>query len=89
VAERAAEQHGARGAILSEAFDAICARGNYAGSIEELTPVAHDPVAVIPVAAALVAVLIHPALWQKFHSGAVGPYAVTPEAWNEILAAAD
>ena len=85
----AAEQHGARGAVLSEAFDAICARGDYAGSVEELTPVAGDPVAAIPVVAALVAVLIHPSLWRKFHAGAVGPYAVTPKAWNEILAAAD
>jgi hypothetical protein len=85
----AAEQHGARGAVLGEAFDAICARGNYAGSVEELTPVAGDPLAAIPVLAALVAVLIQPSLWQKFHAGAVGPYAVTPEAWNEILATAD
>jgi hypothetical protein len=85
----AAEHHGARGAVLSEAFDAICGRGNYAGSVEELTPVAGDPVAAIPVLAALVAVLIQPSLWRKFHAGAVGPYAVTPEAWNEILAAAD
>jgi D-alanine-D-alanine ligase-like ATP-grasp enzyme len=85
----AAEQRGARGAVLSEAFDAICARGNYAGSVEELTPVAGDPVATIPVTAALVAMLIRPSLWRKFHAGAVGPYAVTPEAWNQILAAAD
>ena len=84
----AAEQHGARGAVLREAFNAIFARGDYAGSAEELTPVAGDPIAAVPVAAALVATLIHPPLWRKFHSGAVGPYAVTPEAWNEILAAA-
>jgi ATP-grasp domain-containing protein len=84
----AAEQRGARGAILREAFDAIFARGDYAGSIEELTPVAGDPIAAVPVAAALVATLIHPPLWRKFHDGAVGPYAVTPEAWKEILAAA-
>jgi hypothetical protein len=51
--------------------------------------VARDPVAVVPVAAALVATLIHPPLWQKFHSGAVGPYALTPEAWHRILAAAE
>jgi predicted ATP-grasp superfamily ATP-dependent carboligase len=85
----AAEQHGARGAVLREAFDAIFARGDYAGSVEELTPVAGDPVAAVPVVAALVASLIHPPLWRKFHAGAVGPYAVTPEAWDEILAAAD
>ena len=83
-----AEQQGARGAILREAFDAIFAQGDYASSIEELTPVAGDPVAAIPVVAALVASLIHPPLWRKFHAGAVGPYAVTPEAWEAIIAAA-
>jgi len=85
----AAEQHGRRGSILREAFDAIFARGDYAGSLEELTPVAGDPVAAIPVVAALVASLIRPTLWRKFHAGAVGPYAVTPEAWRKILATAD
>jgi hypothetical protein len=84
-----AAQQGARGAVLREAFDAIFARGDYAGSVEELTPVAGDPVAAVPVLAAFVASLIHPPLWQKFHTGAVGPYAVTPKAWNEILAAAE
>ena len=83
-----AEQQGARGAILREAFDAIFAQGDYASSIEELTPVAGDPVAAIPVVAALVASLIHPPLWRIFHAGAVGPYAVTPEAWEAIIAAA-
>jgi predicted ATP-grasp superfamily ATP-dependent carboligase len=85
----AAEHHGTRGAVLREAFDAIFARGDYAGSVEELTPVAGDPVAAVPVVAALVASMIHPPLWRKFHAGAVGPYAVTPEAWDEILAAAE
>src|SRR5258705_8366855 len=85
----AAEQHGARGVVLREAFDAIFARGDYAGSVEELTPVAGDPLPAGPAVAALVASLIHPPLWRKFHAGAVGPYAVTPEAWDEILAAAD
>jgi predicted ATP-grasp superfamily ATP-dependent carboligase len=84
----AAEQHGTRGAILREAFDATFARGNYAGSVEELTPVTGDPVAAVPVVAALLASLIHPPLWRKFHAGAVGPYALTPEAWDKILAAA-
>jgi len=78
-----------QGAVLREAFDAIFVRRDYAGSVEELTPVAGDPVAAVPVLAAFVASLIHPPLWQKFHTGAVGPYAVTPKAWNEILAAAE
>jgi hypothetical protein len=85
----AAEQHGARGAVLREAFDAIFARGDYTGTAEELTPVAGDPVAAVPVVAALVASLIRPSLWRKFHAAAVGPYAVTPEEWDAILAAAE
>jgi hypothetical protein len=85
----AAEQRGTRGAVLREAREAIFARGDYAGSVEELTPVAGDPIAAVPVAAALVALLISPSLWRRFHTGAVGPYAVTPKAWAEILAKAE
>ncbi|MBV9560137.1 MAG: ATP-grasp domain-containing protein [Bradyrhizobium sp.] len=84
----AAQHHGTRGAVLREAYDAAFARGAYVGAVEELTPVAGDPVAAVPVVTALVASLIHPPLWRKFHAGAVGLYAVTPEAWNEIRAAA-
>jgi len=54
-----------------------------------LTPVAGDPIAAMPVIAALLALLISPSLWRRFHAGAVGPYAVTPKAWSEILAAAE
>jgi hypothetical protein len=85
----AAEQHGARAAVLREARDAMLARGDYAGAVEELTPINGDPVAAVPVFAALAAVLIRPSLWQKFHTGAVGPYAVTPTAWAEIRAGAE
>ena len=85
----AAEQQGRRGAVLGEAFQATFARGEYAGSVEELTPVAGDPIAMVPVVAALLASLVHPPLWRQFHAGAVGPYAVTPEAWDKILAAAE
>ncbi|MGC2774509.1 MAG: ATP-grasp domain-containing protein [Bradyrhizobium sp.] len=84
----AAQQSGSRSAVLREAIDAIFARGDYAGSTEELTPIAGDPLAALPVIAALAASLISPSLWRKFHAGAVGPYAVTPEAWAEIQAAA-
>jgi glutathione synthase/RimK-type ligase-like ATP-grasp enzyme len=85
----AAERYGTRGAVLREAFDAMFARGDYAGAVEELTPIAGDPVAAVPVVAALLASLIYPPLWRKFHAGAVGTYAVTPEAWDKILAAAE
>ncbi|MGJ4906304.1 ATP-grasp domain-containing protein [Bradyrhizobium sp. HKCCYLS2058] len=84
----AAQQRGSRTAVWREAMDTIFARGDYAGSMEELTPIAGDPLAGVPVFVALAATLIKPSLWRKFHAGAVGPYAVTPEAWAEILAAA-
>jgi glutathione synthase/RimK-type ligase-like ATP-grasp enzyme len=84
----AAQQSGSRTAVLREAVDAILARGDYAGSTEELTPIAGDPLAALPVLAAFGASLVRPSLWRKFHAGAVGPYAVTPEAWAEILNAA-
>jgi|GraSoiStandDraft_43_1057313.scaffolds.fasta_scaffold20220_4 glutathione synthase/RimK-type ligase-like ATP-grasp enzyme len=85
----AAEQKGKRGAVLREALDAMFSRGAYAGSNEELSPLGGDPIAAIPVAVALAATLVRPALWKKFHTGAVGPYAVTSEAWRDIVAAAD
>jgi predicted ATP-grasp superfamily ATP-dependent carboligase len=85
----AAEHQRTRGAVVREAFEAIFARGDFAGSVEELTPVAGDPIAAVPVVAALLASVIHPPLWRKFHAGAVGPYAVTPKAWERILAAAE
>ena len=85
----AAEHLGTRAAVLREVRDAIFARGDYADSVEELTPVTGDPIAAVPVVAALVALSINPSLWRKFHAGAVGPYAVTPKAWQEILAAAE
>ena len=82
----AAEQGGTRRAILHEAKEAILSRGEYAESIEELTPVIGDPVAAIPVAAALTAALLYPPLWRRFHRGAVGPYALTQDAWQQIVA---
>jgi predicted ATP-grasp superfamily ATP-dependent carboligase len=85
----AAEHLGTRAGVWREARDAICARGDFAGSGEELTPITGDPVAAVPVAVALVALSISPSLWRKFHADAVGPYAVTPKAWSEILAAAE
>jgi hypothetical protein len=83
----AAEQRGERRAVLREALDAIFSRGAYAGSAEELTPLSGDPLAAVPVAVALAATLAYPPLWRKFYTSAVGPYAVTPEAWRRILEA--
>src|SRR6516164_422174 len=84
----AAAQSGRRFAILREARDVLLARNAYAGSDEELTPFRGDPLTALPVITVLVATLLHPPLWRKFHAGAVGPYALTPNAWRQILAEA-
>ena len=85
----AAERTGSRRAVLSEAIDAFALRGAYLGSQEELTPIAGDPIAAVPVLAACLATLVAPSLWRMFYGGAVGAYAVTPEAWKAIVASAD
>ncbi len=85
----AAERTGSRRAVLGEAIDAFLLRGPYRGSREELTPIAGDPLAAVPVLAACLATLVAPALGRKFYAGSVGAYAVTPQAWKAIVAAAD
>jgi hypothetical protein len=84
-----AEKPGSRRAIVREAIDAMFLRGPYAGSREELTPIAGDPLAAIPVLAAFLATMLHPPLWQTFHGRAVSTYAVTPKAWRDIIRSAD
>jgi glutathione synthase/RimK-type ligase-like ATP-grasp enzyme len=84
----AADHPGTRRAILRECAQALQSRGAYRGSREELTPIAGDWLAAVPVAAALTATLLHPRLGRKFQGGAVGAYAVTPKAWDMIVATA-
>lgn len=84
-----AAERGSRLAILRELTEAIRGRGVYEGAVEELTPVAGDPLAALPVVVALLATLIAPSLWRSFHAGATGPYSLTPEAWRNILAASE
>ncbi len=84
----AAERTNSRLGVARELHDAIRRRGDYAGSVEELTPSAGDRLAAVPVIAAIIATLVQPSIWRAFLSGAVGPYALTPEAWAQILAGA-
>jgi glutathione synthase/RimK-type ligase-like ATP-grasp enzyme len=84
----AAQRCDSRRAVARELFSALAKRGDYAGSREELTPIAGDPLAAIPLVAAAAATMARPSLWRAFEAGAVGPYALTPEAWEQILAAA-
>ena len=83
----AAQQDGTRQAIIRELVAALYRRGEYAAAHEELTPLDRDPVAAVPAIVATLFTLFRPSLWQTFQSGAVGPYALTPKAWNQILSA--
>jgi predicted ATP-grasp superfamily ATP-dependent carboligase len=55
---------------------------------EELTPIAGDPLAAVPVLAAAAAMLVSPRAASLFTEGAVAAYALTPPAWAQILASA-
>jgi hypothetical protein len=79
--------HGARprrGVVL-ELARAATRRGAYSRGVEELTPIARDPVAAVPVAAAALSVLIRPSWSRFFEGGAVGGYALSPEGWEAIV----
>ena len=70
---------------MSELLGGARRRGPYAGSAEELTPVWGDPLSALPVATASIATLVGPASFGAFTGGAVGAYALTPQAWQRIL----
>ena len=84
-----AQQTNSRAAILQLLYSLLRGTGELGQATEELTPTSGDPLAALPVIAAVVATLAKPSLWRRFHSGAVGPYALTPDAWDAIVAAAD
>ena len=84
----AAQHAGTRRAVLAELGSAARRAGSYRRSAEELTPLRGDLRAVVPLAAASLATLIRPATWRAFSSGAVTSYALTPQAWRAIIAAA-
>jgi len=83
-----AASEGSRTAILRELVRAARRQEPYANGSEELTPFRGDPIAIVPVVAAVAATLVDPSLWQAFHSGAVGPYSLTPSAWDQIVSRA-
>jgi hypothetical protein len=77
-----------RTAVLTELARASTGTGPYAGSTEELTPVRHDPPALLATAALAAALLIQPAWRTHLTGGAVGAYALAAPGWQQILAAA-
>jgi methyltransferase (TIGR00027 family) len=75
---------GRRG-VASELLHAWRRTGEYRESTEELTPRAHDPKTVVPVAIAATATLVAPSTWSWFSRGSVSSYALTQHAWQQIL----
>jgi hypothetical protein len=81
----AAERGEGRRGIARELARAAARRPPYSGSAEELTPVRGDPLAVLPVAGVAAATLVAPRAARLFTDGAVAAYALTPEAWAQIV----
>src|SRR5262249_24106050 len=79
VLTRADRAH-SRLAALAELGKAILSRGDYAGTVGGLTPVARDPWAAIPVAAVALCLLIKPELARSIAGHAVSAYAIADGA---------
>lgn len=80
----AAQHDGRRRDVAHQLWTALSRQDGYRASTEELTPLRHDPLTVVPVAIAALATLIRPATWRHFTSGSVEAYALTPTAWHRI-----
>ncbi|HXP20636.1 MAG TPA: hypothetical protein VN840_13420 [Streptosporangiaceae bacterium] len=81
----AAQHTGRRMPALTEVLAAARHRGEYRGSIEELTPARSDLRAAIPVGVAVLAVTARPSAWRWFSSGSVSGYSLTPQGWRQIV----
>jgi hypothetical protein len=82
----AAERGEGRRGVAHELARALTRRAPYAGSAEELTPARRDPLAALPVVGAAAATLAAPTVARHLTGGAVAAYALTPEAWQRIVA---
>jgi len=83
----AAQQQKGRAGVVGELWAAWRGTGRYAGSVEELTPVSRDPLALVPLTLASAATLVRPRSWSWFAAGSVGNYALSPDGWERIVAA--
>ena len=81
----AAQHGGGHLGILAEVLHAGRRDHGYLASREELTPLAHDPKALVPLAMATAATVAVPRSWSWFTSGSVSNYALTGEGWHQLL----
>ena len=81
-----AAQHGrGRLGVVAEVVHAGRRSHDYFASREELTPLAHDPRTLVPLAMAAAATIAFPKSWSWFTSGSVSSYALTGEGWHQLL----
>src|SRR5262249_5759806 len=71
-----ADASGSRLAALTELVRAMTARGEYAGTVEELTPLGLDPWGAIPLAVVLASTLLNPRMARALAGRAVDAYAI-------------
>lgn len=69
---------GSRLRLLAELREAILRRGRYAGSAEQLTPVARDPLSLLPAALITSRLLWAPSYAAQIAAAAVDSYSITP-----------
>jgi biotin carboxylase len=84
-----AQRGGGRRGVAAELVQAARGRGTYAGSREELTPLAGDALAAVPVTAVAASLMAYPGAYSWFTSGAVANYSLTAGAWRQIVAGAE
>lgn len=81
----AARGSGRRRTVWRELARAARGTGEYEGSAEELTPLRGDPLAAVPLLAALALTTVRPSLWRVLASTSTGSYAMTPGGWDALL----
>ena len=84
VALGAAERRRTRRAVLASVCDCLGRRPPFQRSTEVLTPVIADPPSLIPFLVAVGSVVADPARVASLAGGAVGSYAVTPDAVDRL-----
>ncbi len=80
-----AQHGGGRLGVVGEILHAAQRNHHYLNSREELTPLSHDPKALVPLAIAAAATIAVPRSWSWFTSGSVSNYALTGEGWRQLL----
>lgn len=76
-----------RRSVLRELLQVGTRTGAYRHSTEELTPLRADPYSAIPTVYLAGALLLNPRSATRFTGGVVSNYALTAQAWRNIVAA--